>query len=309
MGRVLVGVTSWTEKTLIASGRFYPPGVRGAEERLRFYASRFPVTEVDSSFYGLPSERNAGLWAARTPAEFVFDIKAFRLFTHHPTPLEALPADLRAGIREALAAPHSRVYLDQVPEDLRAELWRRFRSALEPLRAAGKLGVVLFQFPPWFVWRRAHRTFLDGLRALLPEDRIAIEFRHRSWFSEAQRQTETLALLRAHALVHVTVDAPQDVAASVPPVWASTAPLAVVRLHGRNRATWQARNLASAAERFDYLYSTEELADLVAPVCALAQQVETVHVLFNNCRYDYAPRNATQFQTLLDQDATSALTL
>ena len=95
MSRILVGTTSWTEKTLVESRRFYPSDVHTAEARLRFYASQFPVVEVDSSYYGLPSSRNAGLWAERTPDGFVFDVKAFRLLTQHQTPPDALPKDIR----------------------------------------------------------------------------------------------------------------------------------------------------------------------------------------------------------------------
>lgn len=105
MGRVLVGTTSWTEKTLIESGRFYPPQANTAEERLRYYATQFPVVEVDSTYYGLPSERNALLWAERTPPGFVFHVKAFRLFTQHQTPPQALPRD----VRERLGPPPRKI--------------------------------------------------------------------------------------------------------------------------------------------------------------------------------------------------------
>lgn len=294
MSAILVGATSWTERTLIESGRFYPPEIRSAEGRLRFYAVNFSITEVDSSYYGLPSERNAVLWAERTPESFVFDIKAFRLFTHHQTPLDALPPD----VREVLGVDSRRLYYRDVPEELLDELWSRFRSALEPLRAAGKLGVVLFQFPPWFVRRGTHLDYLAELSGHLPEDRVAVEFRHRSWFAP-ERAGETLAFEREHGLIHVVVDEPQGSRGSIPAVWEVTAPTAVVRLHGRNRATWQRRGLETAAQRFDYLYSEEELHELVAPVQGLARRAELVHVLFNNCRQDYAPRNAARFRTLL----------
>lgn len=94
-GNILIGATSWTDKTLVQSGQFYPRDVTTPEERLRFYASRFPIVEVDSSYYGIPAQRNSILWVQRTPAKFVFDLKAFRLFTYHQTPLSAIPADLR----------------------------------------------------------------------------------------------------------------------------------------------------------------------------------------------------------------------
>jgi len=98
MSPILVGTTSWTEKTLVESRCFYPPDVHSAEARLRYYATQFPVVEVDSSYYGLTSARNASLWVKRTPDSFVFDVKAFRLFTQHQTPPDALPRDIRDGL-------------------------------------------------------------------------------------------------------------------------------------------------------------------------------------------------------------------
>lgn len=98
MGRILVGTCSWTDQTLIQSGRFYPQWAKSAEDRLRFYASQFNVVEVDSTYYAMPAEQTARLWVERTPDDFVFDVKAFRLFTQHPTPAKALPKDLREAL-------------------------------------------------------------------------------------------------------------------------------------------------------------------------------------------------------------------
>jgi uncharacterized protein YecE (DUF72 family) len=117
MARILVGTTSWTEATLIESGRFYPPEEHTAEERLRYYAGRFPVVEVDSSYCGLPSARNAGLWAERTPAGFVFDVKAFRLLTQHQTPPDALPKDIRNVVTPT--AKRNLDYKDLAPDTQR----------------------------------------------------------------------------------------------------------------------------------------------------------------------------------------------
>ncbi len=92
-----VGITAWTEPSLIESGELYPP-LATAEQRLRFYATRYAITEVDSTFYHPPAERTVALWAERTPPGFVFDVKAFRLLTHHPTPLSDLWRDLRSEL-------------------------------------------------------------------------------------------------------------------------------------------------------------------------------------------------------------------
>ena len=137
MFNILVGTSSWTDKTLIESGKFYPPSATTPEDRLRFYASRFPLVEIDSSYYGIPNVANAQRWVERTPPGFVFNIKTYRLFTRHQTPV----ASLAKEIREALG-PVSRtnVYDKDVPAEITTELWRRFRAVLDVLRAGGKLG-------------------------------------------------------------------------------------------------------------------------------------------------------------------------
>jgi uncharacterized protein YecE (DUF72 family) len=295
MGEIRVGTTSWAEKTLIECGRFYPPEVHTAEERLRFYASRFPVVEVDSTYYGMPTEHNTLLWATRTPPGFVFHVKAFRLFTQHPTAPEALPADVR---RRLGIPPRNNFYYDDVPEGVMDELWKRFALALEPLRASGKLGAVLFQYPPWFVHRHESLAHVERCARHMNGDRVAVEFRNKSWFDE-RHCSATLEFERRQRVVHVVTDAPQGFSSSTPPVWQVTNPaLAIVRLHGRNAATWQ-RATRTAAERFDYLYSEEELQSFVGPVRAMASRAGAVHVLFNNCRDDKAQRNAAWFDSAL----------
>src|SRR5258707_14413105 len=146
MGEIRVGTASWTDRTLIASG-WYPPEARTPTERLQFYASRFPLVEVDATYYALPSQQNAASWAERTPPGFTFNVKAFSLFTQHPTRVAALPADLRPA---AAKAGKDRVYLKDVDPAIADQAWDRFLAALEPLREAGKLGAILLQFPPWF---------------------------------------------------------------------------------------------------------------------------------------------------------------
>lgn len=146
MGEILVGTCSWTDRALVGSG-WYPVGRRDAEGRLRHYAERFPVVEVDASYYALPSERNSRLWAERTPGGFVFDVKAFSLLTGHPTREAAMPAGLPADHRDPAV-------LDAV--------WERFVAGVEPLRRAGRLGSVLFQFPPWFRPGERAEAFLQG---------------------------------------------------------------------------------------------------------------------------------------------------
>ena len=296
MGRILVGTASWTDRTLIDSGCFYPRSAKSAEARLRYYATQFPLVEIDSTYYALPSEQTARLWAARTPAGFVFDAKAFRLFTGHPAQPSALPADLRKALA---AGAGSKLYYRDLGVEVRGELWRRFREGLEPLRRSSKLGLVLLQFAPWFVFGRESFSHIEHCRDMLEGYRLAVEFRNKSWFGEKTRE-RTVAFEREQGIAHVVVDEPQGFPSSIPQVWeAVSAEIALVRLHGRNRETWAKKGLASAAERFDYLYSAKELRALAGPVRELAGRTRELHVLFNNCHGDKAQRNAAEFRDLL----------
>ncbi|GBD13808.1 hypothetical protein HRbin24_01847 [bacterium HR24] len=297
-GRVLVGTCSWTDRTLLESG-WYPPEARTPADRLRYYALHFPIVEVDSSYYALPSPRNAVLWAQRTPEHFVFDVKAFALFTHHPTPPKSLPRDIYEALPGQLKEKRNLYYRD-FPDDLVDEMWRRFAESLLPLDSTGKLGVVLFQFPPWFRPGRESREYIASLRQRLPQYRVAIEFRQAGWLAEERDRQQTLRFLREHGLPLACVDEPQGFSSSVPPLAEVTAPVAIVRFHGRNAATWEARGLTTA-ERFNYLYSPEELGEWTPRIRRLAQEADEVHVLFNNCYRDYAVRNARQMAQALGQ--------
>ena len=143
---ILVGTASWTDKSLIESGKFYPPSAKDAETRLKYYASHFPMVEVDSSYYAIPMPVTAHSWAERTPAHFVFNVKAFRLFTGHQTQPKVFPRD----IQQALGLPLTEnIYYRDLSAEIQQDLWRRFFEAVEPLRLAGKLGAFHFQFAPW----------------------------------------------------------------------------------------------------------------------------------------------------------------
>ncbi|AJX23142.1 hypothetical protein AQ910_05755 [Burkholderia pseudomallei] len=294
---IKIGTANWTDKTLIACKRFYPAGCSSAEARLRYYASQFPLVEVDSSYYAMPSVQNALLWAERTPAEFVFSVKAFRLLTGHQTGREALTKDIAMAIPET---GKKNLYYRDVPPDVRDELWRRFLEALGPLWQAGKLGAVLFQFPPWLTSGPEGRAQLDECVRRMEGYTTAVEFRNKSWFDE-RHVASTLAFEREHGVVHVVIDAPVGVTNRGQTVWAVTNPeLAVVRLHGRNAQTWNAVGATSAAARFNYDYSDDELHELAAPIRELAAQVTDTHVVFNNCYEDYATRNARSLMRMID---------
>jgi uncharacterized protein YecE (DUF72 family) len=291
MAEIRVGTAGWTDKSLIDSG-WYPPGTGNPEKRLRYYAEQFPLVEVDSAYYALPSEQTATAWAERTPDDFTFNIKAFSLFTQHPTPVKALPTDLREAAGKAGKA---RVYLKDVDPEVTGQAWDRFLSALEPLRKAGKLGAILLQFPPWFPISRANKDYIVACAERAAPRRVCIEFRNHTWMTE-ENQKETLGFLSSRQLPYVCVDEPQGYSNSVPPVLAVTSDdLAVIRLHGHSKQ-WESKDIQ---ERFRYRYDDKELAEWAGNAEQLAGDAAETHVVFNNCYRDYAHVNAQQLAALI----------
>ena len=293
---ILVGTASWTDKSLIACKRFYPPDARTAEARLRFYATRFPMVEVDSSYYAMPSPANSQLWAERTPSDFVFNVKAFRLFTGHQTS----PTVLHKDLQDALP-PMSRsvFYYRNLPRELIDELWRRFIEALAPLQQAGKLKAVHFQFAPWVVRNRAGHAHVYECVERMAGHQLAVEFRHESWFSGDAAQS-TLDFERELGVAHVVVDGPQGFSNSVPAIWAHTNPeLALLRLHGRNQEAWNRKGVSAASDRFNYDYSCAELQGLTPAIVELAKNVQMLQIIFNNNHEDQGQRNARTMMELL----------
>jgi uncharacterized protein YecE (DUF72 family) len=291
MGQVRVGTASWTDRTLIDSG-WYPPEADNPERRLRYYARQFPLVEVDATYYALPAEQTAATWAARTPAGFTFNVKAFSLFTQHPTRVGALPTDLRPAAEQT---GKDRIYLKDIDSAVTDQAWQRFLAALEPLSQAGKLGAILLQFPPWFPISRANKEYIVACAQRVAPRRVCIEFRNRTWMTP-ENQDETLGFLRSNRLPYVCVDMPQGHRDSIPPVVAATDPeLAVVRMHGHSDK-WTSKDIH---ERFGYRYSERELGEWAPKVRALAEDTATTHVLFNNCYRDYAQTNARQLADLL----------
>jgi uncharacterized protein YecE (DUF72 family) len=288
MGEIQVGTASWTDRTLLDSG-WYPQTATDPEKRLAYYAKQFPVVEVDATYYGPPNEQTTKLWAQRTPAGFTFNIKAFSLLTGHPTKVSAIYKDLRPDTDK------KNVYPQDLPPQAYEEIWTRFLSALDPLVEAGKLGALLFQFPPWFGIRKSNKEYLLEVAARCKPLRPVFELRNASWF-EGANQNETLDFLRAHKLPFVSVDMPQGHKSSIPPVVAATADLAVVRFHGHSDK-WTSKDIH---EKFGYEYSPAELAEWAPRLKALAAEATTTQVFMNNCYSDYAQRNATTLIDLLD---------
>jgi uncharacterized protein YecE (DUF72 family) len=290
VGEIKVGTASWTDRTLLESG-WYPQTADNPEKRLAYYARQYPLVEVDATYYGPPAEQTTRLWAQRTPPGFTFNIKAFSLLTGHPTKVSSIYKDLRPDTEKR------NVYPDDLPPQTYEEIWTRFLSALDPLVEAGKLGALLFQFPPWFGIRKSNKEYLLEVTARCRPLRPVFEFRNATWFEGANRD-ETLDFLRAHKLPYVSVDMPQGHKSSMPPVLAATADLAVVRFHGHSDK-WTSSNIQ---EKFGYRYSDAELAEWAPRLRSLADQAEQTHVLMNNCAGDAAQRNATTLIDLLGLD-------
>ncbi|HWB35297.1 MAG TPA: DUF72 domain-containing protein [Rugosimonospora sp.] len=291
MGSIRVGTAGWADKTVLDSG-WYPPGADNPQRRLEYYASRFPLVEVDSTYYSPPAEQTTALWAARTPPGFVFNVKAFSLLTGHPTQPAKLYKDLRPETDKR------NVYPGDLAPQVYEDIWSRFLSALDPLREAGKLGLLLFQFPPWFTIRRDNKQYLLEVAQRCKPLPIAVELRNETWF-RGDNATETLEFLRQHELPFVCVDMPQGYRNSVPPLVEATAPTAVMRFHGHSDK-WTAKNVL---DRFDYDYSEKELSDWVPKLRRLADETDRTYVVMNNCRGDQAQRNGAQLLDLLGEDA------
>ncbi len=272
MAVIRIGTCSWADEGLVK--RWYPRGVSSPAARLAYYAERFDTVEVDSPFYHLPSPETAGKWAERTPEDFLFHAKASGEMTGH-----------READREAA--------------------FRAFREALAPLEDAGKLRGVLLQYPPRFVKSREAKEELRAAGPLLEPLVPLVEFRHRSWLEEDER-ADTFSFLERHGLAYVSVDSPRTRASNVlPRVAATTHAVAYVRFHGRNWRTWNVKGRTSA-ERFDWMYSSEELGEWVEPLRELAGRAQEVYALMNNNRYDYAPRSGQILRGLLDEQGIPA---
>lgn len=283
-----VGISAWTEPSL-AAGTFYPPEATTSEARLRYYGTRYPLVEVDATFYAPVNETVVQHWVERTPDDFLFDVKAYRLLTHHPTPPSSLWRDVRDSLgAELIAKPQ--IYCDDVDRDVMEEVLRRFLATLQPLRAGFRMGLVLLQFPHYYYPSERTHQHLRWLRNGLGSTPAAIEFRQPRWV-DADHLDDTLGLLRELDFTYVCVDEPQHVKGSMPPLAVATAETAMVRFHGRNAEMWSGRG-AEAAERSAYDYPPPELEEWVPRIERLHRDGRPVHIVMNNGYRDFAVRAA-----------------
>jgi uncharacterized protein YecE (DUF72 family) len=220
--------------------------------------------------------------------------------TRHPVRLDQLPPALREGM-----PVDERGRVDRPSRELRGNVFRLFLDALEPLRRDGKLGGILFQLPPYVVFKPSSLDYLEWANEQLGDDMMLFEPRHRSWFAEDVRK-ELLRWLEEREITWVVVDAPKVEARNVPATLvAVTSPIAYVRFHGRNAGTWNVRG-GSAAERFDYLYGEDELREWVPALRELSGRAEQAYAFFNNNNQTngvaQAPAGALLLRKLLEEE-------
>ncbi len=293
-----VGCASWLDASLLAEGRFYPAPRMTSEERLQWYARFFDCVEVNATYYALPSYHNSMLWAERTPPGFEFAVKAFALMTGHHPKAQALPKDLRALLPQPLPVnARGEIERKHFPKEALDLCFDWFRDALAPLAEAGKLSYVLFQLAPWVGYSSKALDYLASLPERLPGWRTAVEFRNPSWIP--RRAEEVLKFLAEHGLIFVAVDCPWQ-----PLIPAATVDWSVLRFHGRNVKGWEAQvkgKQPSVAEKYEYLYSPEELEGLARTARGFHGKVRRVYAKFNNNCQDYPIRNGLGFRQLLGQ--------
>ena len=291
---MLVGTCSWTDKTLTEETDWYPRRSMTAEERLKFYASRFPIVEVDSTYYFPPSPQLARTWVERTPKQFMMNVKAYSLLTGHPTQPKSLWRDLRDELPDDVAAKRN-LYAHHLEPDALDEVWARFIDTLKPLVKAKKLGAVLMQYPcgssPSVTiatsWRACVRAWVTS--------RCASSCAHRPG-SRTRSRPHPRPPARPPALFGDRRRAEGVEAADG--ARGHRRRLAVVRFHGRADDTWDVRT-GSAAERFNYRYSKQQLRPWAKKLESLTDQAREVHALMNNCYQDHGVNNAAELRAML----------
>jgi uncharacterized protein YecE (DUF72 family) len=291
-GRILVGTSSWADPGFVED--WYPKGMP-ARDRLGWYAERFEYVEVNSSFYAIPAQKTVARWAEITPNEFVFDVKLHRLLSRHSAGADSLLPELRP---KAKTDERGRVILTPELQDLLVEATL---DAIAPLAEAGTLGPFLLQLSPSFSPRKHELSELEPLAEQLREPGLAVELRNRNWV-EGEQLEATLDWYEAGGVSFVCVDSPPgDNFQILPPIDAVTRrDVAYLRMHGRNTEGYLKGR--SVAERFGWVYSEDELRELVGRAQNLAEDAGQVHVAFNNNRSSDAPDSARRFRELIGQD-------
>lgn len=288
---VHVGTCSWSDRELLSSG-WYPADAKTPEKRLAFYSLRFSTVEIDSTFYAIPDVERIYRWIASTRPNFMFNVKCFGLFTFHAVSASSLPVWARSEVKSR----EPRLTFKEIPREIRLQLWKQFHDAVMPLSRTGHMGYMLFQLPPWLTYSTRMLDYINRLSDLCNGIRVAFEVRNNSWLKPSNAPS-FLRALKSHDIACVCADEP-DVGWTVKPQMHDTASWGqVIRLHGRNAATWMKKD-ASVTERFRYLYSQDELSTLRHFISRVKTRKE-LFVMFNNCYSDFAARNASALAEML----------
>jgi len=266
--RIYIGTSGWSypkgEGTW--KGHFYPSG---KINELEYYSQFFNTVEINSSFYRPPNPGYVYNWVKRVPEDFLFSVKLWQKFTH--------PKMYQEATGEAAV-------ISQDDVDL-------FRRSLEPLARYGKLGALLAQFPPSFKNDGFGQQIIEAVIRTFSEYRLAVELRHRSWSDDEN----TAGFLRENNVSWVKIDEPKfqsSISAEVP----LTSDMAYFRFHGRNKEMWWK---GDSETRYKYLYSDDEIQELVEEVRAVSGEAQYTFALFNNHWQGYAPRNAVDMMRAL----------
>ncbi|EUJ43057.1 DUF72 domain-containing protein [Paenilisteria rocourtiae] len=264
---ITIGLTGWSDHETLYSST--------SKHKLEDYAGNFPMVEVDTSFYAIPSPLTTERWVERTPEEFSFVVKAFQAMTRHKE--------------------------WQQYYDSETEMYRRFMDAIAPMSESGRLKAILFQFPPYFGCTKENVTYLRAIREKMGDLPLAIEFRNKTWYTETNTP-QTLDLLKDLGFIHTVVDEPQVGNGSVPIVLRATnEAMTLVRLHGRNSAGWMKANSPEWREvRTLYRYNEEEINYWAENIRHLQKHSKEVIVIFNNNSGGDAADNAKQLQKALN---------
>jgi uncharacterized protein YecE (DUF72 family) len=261
------------------NGVFYPPASKGRRrapgavrpkfDELAYYAEHFDTVEVNTTFYGQPKATVAQTWVDRTPPGFEFSLKLYRELTHAVVP--GVPQVDLAGIDE-------------------------FRRGIEPLAQAGKLGALLAQFPPSFKQSPESQAYLDTLLARLEDYPVAVELRHRSW---SDRFAETLSLLNSRKAALAQIDEPKFKLSIRQNQLPNITGFYYMRLHGRNAAQWWTHE--KSEDRYNYLYSADELKAFTETADAARRLVKKFYLYFNNHFASKAVVNAAMIKKQLGE--------
>lgn len=275
-GELRIGTSGWNYPTGKGKwdGIFYPPkrGRAKSFDELTYYAERFNTVEVNTTFYGQPRPEVSRAWAERTPSDFDFSVKLYQKFTHPGMYAERarkhVPPDVDAAVARDLVSELVRPSLADLDE---------FKRGLDPLASAGKLGALLAQFPPSFKSAEAERTYLAWLLEMFRDFAVAVELRHRSW---SDAMGNTLSLLNDVGAAWVQIDEPKFRLSIRQNYLPNIKGRYYLRLHGRNAAQWWRHG--ASEDRYNYLYSNEELAEFVETVKATREIVKKAYVYTNN---------------------------